>query len=84
MKKYQHYMDAQREVCSTLVMLDIFTYHTLPQILSNYLVTVKLVLSGHSKIDKTRMLMVNDTLMQVENIAECSEHSAKLLTCIKQ
>ena len=31
----------------------------------------KPVLSGHSKIDKTRMLMTNGTIMKVENIAEC-------------
>ena len=34
--------------------------------------TAKPVLSGHSKIDKTRMLMTNGTLMKVESIAECS------------
>ena len=34
--------------------------------------TVKPVLSGYSKIDKTKVLMVNDSLMKVESIAECS------------
>ena len=34
--------------------------------------TVKLVLSGHSKIDKTKILMTNGSLMKVESIAECS------------
>ena len=33
---------------------------------------VKPVLSGHSKIDKTKTLMTNDSLMKVESIAECS------------
>ena len=33
---------------------------------------VKPVLSGHSKIDKTKVLKTNDSLMKVENIAECS------------
>ena len=48
--------------------------------------TVKPVLSGHSKIDKTKVLMTNGSLMKVKSIAECSplEHSAIILTCIKQ
>ena len=34
------------------------------------------VLGGHSKVDKTRILMANDSLMKVESIAECLlEHS---------
>ena len=53
--------------------------------------TVKPVISGHSKIDKTKVLKINGSLMKVESIAECSKmqnallkHSAILLTCIKQ
>ena len=34
--------------------------------------TVKPVLSGHSKIDKTKILMTNGGIMKVESIAECS------------
>ena len=34
--------------------------------------TVKPVLSGHSKIDKTKVLKTNNSLMTVESIAECS------------
>ena len=34
--------------------------------------TVKPALSGHSKIDKTKMFMTNVSLMKVERIAECS------------
>ena len=34
--------------------------------------TVKPVLSGPSKIDKTKVLKTDGTLMQVESIAECS------------
>ena len=34
--------------------------------------TVKPVLSGHSKIDKTKVLKTDDSLMQVKCIAECS------------
>ena len=37
--------------------------------------TVKPVLSGHSKIDKTKILMKNGSLMKVESIAECSKGS---------
>ena len=36
---------------------------------------VKFVLSGRSKIDKTKILMVNGSLMKVESIAECSRWS---------
>ena len=34
--------------------------------------TVKPVLSGHSKIDKTKVFKTDGSLMQVESIAECS------------
>ena len=34
--------------------------------------TVKPVLSGHSKIDKTMVLTTNGSLMKVGSIAECS------------
>ena len=34
--------------------------------------TVKPVLSGHSKLDNTMILMTNGSLMKVEGIAECS------------
>ena len=34
--------------------------------------TVKPVLSGHLKIDKTKILKKNGSLMKVESIAECS------------
>ena len=40
-----------------------------------YIVTVKPVLSGHLKIDKTKILMTNGSLMKVESIAECSHWS---------
>ena len=35
----------------------------------------KPVLSGHSKIDKTRILMTDGSLLKVESIAECSPWS---------
>ena len=34
-------------------------------------ITVKPVLSSHSKIDKTKVLMTDYCLMQVKSIAEC-------------
>ena len=34
--------------------------------------TVKPVLSRHSKIDKTKVLKTNGSLMKVESIVECS------------
>ena len=37
--------------------------------------TVKPVWNGHSKIDKTKILMTNGSLMKVESIAECSPWS---------
>ena len=38
--------------------------------------TVKPVLSGHSKLDKTKVLMTNGSLMKVKSIAECSHWPA--------
>ena len=39
---------------------------------SFYLVTVKPVLTGHSKIDNKTILMIRGSLMKAESIAECS------------
>ena len=39
------------------------------------LCTVKPVWSGHSKIEKTKILMTNGSLMKVESVAECSKGS---------
>ena len=39
--------------------------------------TVKPFLSGHSKIDKTKVLKTNGSLMKVESIAECSKRAVK-------
>ena len=38
--------------------------------------TVKPVLNRHSKVDKTKILMTNGSLMQVESVAELSFPSA--------
>ena len=45
-----------------------------------YIAAEKPVLSGHSKIDETKVLKTNGSLIKVESIAECSprEHSAIL------
>ena len=37
--------------------------------------TVKPVLSGHSQIDTTKVLMTKGSLMKVNSIAECSKGS---------
>ena len=37
--------------------------------------TLKPVLSGHSEIGKTKILMTNGSLMKLETIAECSPWS---------
>ena len=42
--------------------------------------TVKPVLKCHSKIDKTKVLTINRSLMKVESIAECSW---SILQCFK-
>ena len=38
-------------------------------------VTDYAALSGHSKIDKTKVLKTNGSLMKVESIAECSKRA---------
>ena len=42
------------------------------EVLSVNMNTVKLALSGHSKIDKTKVLKTDGSLMKVESFAECS------------
>ena len=55
--------------------------YTLGKIWNNKIVqlefydTEKPVLRGHLKIDKTKVLMENGSLMQVESITECSPWS---------
>ena len=44
-----------------------------------HIYTVRPVSNSHSKIDKTEILLTNDSLMKVKSIAECSPW-----TCIKQ
>ena len=65
---------------------DIFSYPPLTQMLDLYIIrcagpfvvmqfTVNSVLNAHSKIDKTKILMTNGSLMKVKSIAECSPWS---------
>ena len=42
------------------------------KLLTAAVVRVYCVLNGHSKIDKTKVLKTNCSLMKVESIAECS------------
>ena len=51
------------------------THHELPTLNVS---TVKPVLSSHAKIDKTKILITNGSLMNVESIAECSPWSILL------
>ena len=49
--------------------------------MSGSVYTVKPVLSGHLKIDKTKVLMECGTLMKVKSIAECSPWSILQYFC---
>ena len=48
---------------------------------NEWITTLKPVLSGNSKIDKTKILMTNGSLMKVESIAECSPWSILQYFC---
>ena len=43
--------------------------------------TIKPVISGHAKIDKTKILLTDGSLMKVESIAECSHWSILQYVC---
>ena len=49
---------------------------------SNIEFTVKLVLSGHTKLDKTKVLKTNGSFMKVESIAECSLRNKNIVLFI--
>ena len=57
------------KTCIYLQHILVFAQH-LSYIVNKY--TVKPVLRDHSKIDKTKVLKTNGSLMKVESIAECS------------
>ena len=48
------------------------------------LFTVKPVLSSHSKIDNTKVLKTNGSLMQAESIAECTYLPVSRMKQVKQ
>ena len=47
----------------------------------NTIMYSKPVLNGHSKIDKTKIVMTNDSSMKVNSIAECSPWSILQYFC---
>ena len=49
-----------------------------------FLIIVKPGLSGHLKIDKTKVLMVNSSVIKVKSIAEPWSILQIFLTCIKR
>ena len=63
-------------ICEVISLFDVICYVKRVSRLH----TVKLVLSGHRKINKTKIFKIGGSLVQVESIAEC----AILLTCIKR
>ena len=56
---------------TTTVASIIFVSYTMNSLMNftNYSKTCE---NGHSKIDKTKILMTNDSLMKVKSIAKCS------------
>ena len=61
------------------VAVAVFKFSDSPQIswsnklsIESEINTVKPVLSGHLKLDKTKVFKTNGTLMKVESIAKCS------------
>ena len=58
-----------------IIRFYLYHFHWSVQLVSYFQYTVKPVLSGHSKIDKTKVLKLDGTLMQVESIAECSKRA---------
>ena len=52
-----------------------FLFHIFRPTFDKLNCTVKTVLSGHSKMDKTKISMTNGSLMKVKSIAECSPWS---------
>ena len=68
-----------KELCpfpklKSVFALQLLAFHKFMSVKS-FKTTIKSVLSGHSKIDKTKILMINGSLMKVESIAECSPWS---------
>ena len=51
---------------------EILAWDVIPILWENLPSYSKTCLSGHSKIDKTKILMTNGSVINVESIAECS------------
>ena len=58
--------------CLYLSLIGMHNVYTCYMQIFSVQATVKPVLSGHSKKDKTKVLKTNGSLMKVERIAECS------------
>ena len=67
-------------ILSILLFLTSYMYFTTLKYIKCNIEVDKTVLNCHSKIDKTKILKINGSLMKVESIVE----SRILLTCIKQ
>ena len=75
-----YFKGSQFSIPKNDVILSLKIVITLPKVITipyvyslrGFKYTVKPVLSGHSKIDKAKILMINGSLMKVESIAECS------------
>ena len=79
-KELKESTDNCRTEAVALSMFEIFIMYSLTfdffQILKESMnITVKPVFSGHLKIDKSKVLMENGSLMKVESIAESSTWS---------
>ena len=79
LKPEEESISIQRLKCETHVLTFLLILCTI-----NFLYTVKYVLSSNSKIDKIKVSKPCGSLMQIKSTAECKEHSAMLLTCIKR
>ena len=71
-----HFEECTLKRCGSLDEVSIDKVHNVLYISYSYKHgTVKTVSNGHSKIDKTEILMTNASLMKVKSIAECSPWS---------
>ena len=72
-----HHLQSVRKICILDILSDLDLKRECSMKLTEDFIVkienkVKLVLSSHSKIDKTKVLKTDGCLMQVESIAECS------------
>ena len=77
-----HCLNEKGQAIKTIIIFEKQKSRILPKISQEWNSnTVKLVLSGHSKIDKTKILMINGSLKKVESIAECPPWSILQYFC---